>query len=113
MITLEQLLESGTKDIDILGEPWVLKVENQPDDVVPLAQNGECDYHHKYIFVWKTGYFQQDVDSLIHELLHAGRMVLGIESRGSSVVENIAAHEVINPVSFVLGYVLANNGEVR
>ena len=109
MNIFEYLLTEGERKIDILGEVWTLKV------ISSLPRHGETCWTDKLIYVWKKGDLQQDIDSLCHEILHAGRMIMGLEPRdpeNEGYVEDegdVKAHSVINPISFILGYVLAHN----
>ena len=55
-------LKVGEREIDILGEMWTLKVEPEPRIIKGIPQHGECCHQDKYIYVWKTGRDQTDLD---------------------------------------------------
>ena len=115
MKSLKEWLKPGEREIDILGEKWQLKVQTEPKIIKGLPQSGECCWQEKYIYVWLSGDMQRDLDTLIHELCHACRMSMGVEARFDSghpdkdYDSDKRTHDIINPIAFGLGYVLAHN----
>lgn len=116
MKTFKAWLQPGERKIDILGEAWTLKVQREPKIIDSLPQHGECCWQDKYIYVWKTGDFQRDLDTLIHELGHAIRGTLGIEPQAESSWPEKAHeqekkdHAEIHPWAWGLANIFISNG---
>ena len=108
-------LKQGEREIDILGEKWTLKVEPEPRIIKGTPEHGECNYQEKHICVWCTGDIQRDVDTLLHELLHVIRIILGLQPASDSgwqekdYQEDRDSHSAIHPVASGLAYIFTHN----